>query len=216
MDRGHAARTRQSYDTVAEAYASLTRDAVTEQPVLAAVLGMFAHLSRAAWQSDGPPPVLDIGCGPGHFAGHLDGLGLAVTGIDLSPGMIGIARRDHPGPRYAVGSMTALPCPDAAAIGALVSWSIIHVPDQQLDPVAGELRRVVQPGGIVAVGFHVGDRTNHRTEGYGGLPMDLDVHLRPVEVMSDLLQRHHFHIEATMLLDPGRATPGGVVLARRT
>jgi 2-polyprenyl-3-methyl-5-hydroxy-6-metoxy-1,4-benzoquinol methylase len=38
--------------------------------------------------------VADVGCGPGRITGLLRGLGLDVFGIDLSPAMIELARRD--------------------------------------------------------------------------------------------------------------------------
>ncbi|MFE9404030.1 class I SAM-dependent methyltransferase [Streptomyces sp. NPDC006530] len=49
-----------------------------------------------------------MGCGTGRITAHLRELGLDVFGIDLSPGMVEVARRDHPGLRFDVGSMTDL------------------------------------------------------------------------------------------------------------
>jgi ubiquinone/menaquinone biosynthesis C-methylase UbiE len=205
------ADTQQSYDTVAANYAELVRGSMTTLPVLKSVVVMFAELAR------GPAggAVIDVGCGPGQISAVLQRCGLNVVGIDLSPAMIHIARREHPGPGYAVGSMTDLPCADGSAAGVLLFWSLIHIPDESVGVVLSEVFRVLRPGGVTMIGFHVGDRVNRKTEGYGGLPMQLDVHLRPVEVVADRLRRAGFTVEATMLLDPDRSTPGGVVVARR-
>ena len=54
----------------------------------------------------GGGPVADVGCGPGHVTAHLRDSGLDAFGIDLSPVMIDVARREHPGLRFEVGSMT--------------------------------------------------------------------------------------------------------------
>src|SRR6266511_3740800 len=43
-----------------------------------------------------------------HVTAHLHGLGVDVFGIDLSPAMIDVARRDHPSLHFEVGSMTDL------------------------------------------------------------------------------------------------------------
>ncbi len=51
----------------------------------------------------------DIGCGAGQVTAHLHKLGVDA----LSPGMIATARRDHPGLRFEVGSMTELDLPAA-------------------------------------------------------------------------------------------------------
>ena len=201
--------TRTSYDTVAHNYADLVRGSLEDLPVLRSVLVMFAELVR------GGSPVLDLGCGPGQVSAALQGLGLDIVGLDLSPAMVEIARREHPGPRYEIGSMTDLAHADASAAGALLFWSLIHVPDDSVGTVVAEVFRVLQPGGVVAVGFHVGDRVNRKTQGYGGLPMQVDVHLRPIDAVAGALRAAGFSIEATMLLDPDDQTPGGVVLARR-
>ncbi len=203
------AETRTSYDTVANNYAEFVRGSLDGLPVLRSVLVMFAELVR------GSGPVLDVGCGPGQVTAILQDLGLDTIGIDLSPSMIEIARRDYPGPRYEIGSMTALSHSDESAGGALLFWSLIHIPDDSVSVVLDEVFRVLRPGGVVTVGFHVGDRVNRKTEGYGGLPMQLNVHLRPVEFVSNALREAGFRIEATLLLEPDEVTPGGVVIARR-
>jgi 2-polyprenyl-3-methyl-5-hydroxy-6-metoxy-1,4-benzoquinol methylase len=45
-------------------------------------------------------PVLDLGCGPGHWSALLHALGADVTGVDIVPEFIAHARATHPGPRF--------------------------------------------------------------------------------------------------------------------
>ena len=127
--------------------------------MLRSVLVMFAELVRGG-------RVLDLELlGPGQVTAILQGLGLDMVGLDLSPTMIQIARRDDPGPRYEVGSMTSLKHGDGSADGALLFWSLIHIPDDCVGIVLAEVFRVVRPGGVAMIGFHVGDRVNRKTEG---------------------------------------------------
>jgi ubiquinone/menaquinone biosynthesis C-methylase UbiE len=101
---------------------------------------------------------------------------LDVVGVDLSPGMIEVARRDHPGLDFRVGSMTALDLSDGS-VGAIVSWwSIIHLPRDVVPTAFAEFHRVLAPGGVLLVGFHVGDESTRKTTGYGGHPMNIHVH----------------------------------------
>jgi SAM-dependent methyltransferase len=123
------ADTRTSYDTVAADYAGLVRDALATQPYLRATLDALVNGVRAL----GGGPVADLGCGPGHVTAHLRELGVDAFGIDLSPGMVELARREHPGARFEVGSMTE-PLPGPLA-GALAWWSLIHVPDAEVPAV---------------------------------------------------------------------------------
>src|SRR6476469_4914219 len=50
-----------------------------------------------------------LGCGPGRVAAFLAAKGVEVVGIDLSLGMLEMARRAHPDLRCAVGDLGALP-----------------------------------------------------------------------------------------------------------
>jgi SAM-dependent methyltransferase len=179
-------------------------------PVVRGVLALFAERVRTVGG-----PVVDVGCGPGHVTANLRDLGLDAFGIDLSPEMVRLARRDHPGLRFEVGSMTDLDVPDGSVGGALAWYSTQHVPDDDLPAVAAHLHRVLRPGGVAMLGFHVGDRSTLKTEGYGGHPMRIHVHRRPVERVADWLRDAGFVIEALVLLDPDDDVPGGVVLARR-
>jgi SAM-dependent methyltransferase len=157
---------RTSYDTVSTSYAELVRDGADGEPE------SFDLLAKLA----GDRPVLDVGCGPGRTTGLLAARGLQVVGIDLSPGMIGIARRDHPELDFRVGTMTGLDLPDDEFGGVVSWWSIIHLPRAVVPQAFGEFHRVLAPGGVLLLGFHVGEESTHKTSGYGGHPMDIHVH----------------------------------------
>jgi ubiquinone/menaquinone biosynthesis C-methylase UbiE len=171
------ADTRTSYDTVAASYAELTRHLLDETPVERAVLVLFADLVHA----QGGGLVADVGCGTGRITGHLRTLGVDAFGIDLSPGMIDVARRDHPGVRFDVGSMTDLALADASVAGLVAWYSLIHIPDAEISSVLAHFRRVLRPGGPLLLSFHVGDESRLKTEGYGGHPMKVYVHRRQQE-----------------------------------
>jgi SAM-dependent methyltransferase len=202
--------TRDSYDTVAVAYREFVRGALDREPVMRGVLAMFADLVR-----DAGGPVADLGCGPGHFTAHLRDRGLDAFGVDLSPAMIDIARREHPGLRFEVGSMTDLDLPDASLGGALVWYSLIHVPDDVVPAALADVRRALRPGGVAMFGFHVGDRSATKTQGYGGHPMNVVVHRRPLPRVAGWLRDAGLAVEAEILMDPGCEVPGGALIARR-
>ncbi|WP_459711029.1 class I SAM-dependent DNA methyltransferase [Actinophytocola sp. KF-1] len=204
--------TRTSYDAVAAAYASRLRDSMTERPYMRGMVTLFADLVRAA----GDGPVVDVGCGPGHVTRFLHDLGLDAFGIDLSPGMIEVARDDHPGIRFEVGSMTDLRLPGASVTGLLAWWSLIHVPDDEVPVALAHFHRVVRPGGVVMAGFHSGNGTTHKTNGYGGHAMDVHIHRRPPARMAAWLSQAGFTVEAITTLDPTARVPGAVLIARQS
>ena len=145
--------TRSSYDAVAADYAERFRHELVPRPLDRAMLTAFAEFVQAAAVG----PVADVGCGTGRVTALLAGLGLAVSGIDLSPQMVATARREHPGLRFEVGSMLDLDLPDGALGGVLAWYSTIHVPDGRLPDAFAEFRRVLAPGGYVLLGFQAGD-----------------------------------------------------------
>jgi SAM-dependent methyltransferase len=208
---GWLADTRTSYDTVAASYADQLRDALPGYPHLRAALALFAEMVH----DGGGGPVADAGCGPGQVTAHLRGLGLDAFGIDLSPAMVEVARRDHPGLRFEVGSMTDLDLADASVAGLLAWWSLVHVPDGAMPTVLAEFWRVLRPGGPLLLGFHAGDGSRLKTEGYGGYPMKVVVYRRRPARVRAWLGDAGFTVEAETLLDPEEAVPGAVVFARR-
>jgi SAM-dependent methyltransferase len=208
---GWLADTRTSYDTVATSYADQVRDLLDETPYERSVLVLFSELVQA---TDGGP-VADVGCGPGRITAHLRSLGLDAFGIDLSPAMVEAARREHPGLRFEVGSMTDLDLADASVEGLVAWYSLIHVPDDEVGPVFAHFRRVVRPGGLLLPGFHVGDESRLKTRGYGGHAMKVHVHRRQPAQVSAWLDDAGFTVEAQMTLSSAESPLGGIVFARR-
>jgi SAM-dependent methyltransferase len=208
---GWLADIRTSYDTVAASYAEQVRQTLATAPYLRATLALFADLVRAA----GGGPVADVGCGPGHVTGHLHALGVDAFGIDLSPVMIDLARREHPGLRFEVGSMTDLRLADASAGGLLAFWSLIHVPSHAVPGVFAHFRRVLRRGAPLLLGFHAGDGSRLKIQGYGGHPMNVRVHRRRPERVAGWLREAGFVLEAQTLLDLDHDVPSAVLFARR-
>ncbi|MCC5574599.1 class I SAM-dependent methyltransferase [Microtetraspora sp. AC03309] len=186
--------TADAYDAVADLYADLARDSLDRLPLDRAILAVFAELVRAA----GPRPVAEAGCGPGHMTAHLRNLGLDAFGVDLSPALIDIARKDHPDLRFEVGSMGAFDVADGE-LGGLLSWySVIHIPPPELPPYLAEFRRVLAPGGYLLLGFF---------ESEGGPVLQFDhkvtpAYRWPIDDLADLAREEEFVEVARMLREP--------------
>ena len=202
--------TRTSYDADADGYAEEVRGLLDGNPYLRASLALFAELVGGA----GGGLVADVGCGPGYVTHHLHQLGVDVVGIDLSPEMIAIARRDYPDLRFEVGTMTDLDLADDSLTGVLAFWSVIHVPDHALPTVFAQFRRVLRPGCPLLVGFHVGDETRHTSVGYSGRSIDVDTHRRQPDRVARLLREAGFTIEAQLVMRPDEVVPGAIIIAR--
>ena len=142
-----------AYDAVAALYADQFRDSLDGRPVERGLLAAFAELVCRAPAG----AVVDLGCGPGHIAAHLHGLGLPVLGVDQSAEMLAIGRARYPEVRFARSSITRLGLADGSCRGVLSRSSIIHLPPEQLPSALAEFARVLVPGGWLLLTFSVTD-----------------------------------------------------------
>jgi len=158
---------RESYDSVARTYAAHLASELSGKPLDRHLLNRFAEEVR------GRGLVADLGCGPGHVARYLHDQGVTMIGIDLSPQMIEEARRLNPGLEFKVGDMRKLSLPDASFVGVIAFYSIVHLAPDELPAIMAELRRVLMPGGLILVAFHIGRDVVHVDELFGE-PVNLD------------------------------------------
>ena len=201
--------TRATYDAVARDYARIVTGLDAEGPLDRAMLADFAD------RVDGP--VADVGCGTGRLTAYLAGLGIDVVGIDLSPGMIEVARQTYPTLRLEVGSMTALDLADGAVAGVLAWYSIIHTPLGGLPAVMSELHRVLTPGGHLLLGFQAGhDEHRAMTHAYGH-EVSCDAWLHAPDTVTGILAAAGLVVEARLVREPTghERRPQASLLARR-
>ncbi|GGK47827.1 class I SAM-dependent methyltransferase [Nocardia camponoti] len=102
-------------------------------------------------------PVLDLGCGPGHFTKVLVDAGLDARGIDLVDTFVAHAQATYPDVAYTQGTLHALPHESASVAGALAWYSLIHEPPETLPLIVGEIARVLRPSAPLVVGFFDGE-----------------------------------------------------------
>ncbi|MFI6928510.1 class I SAM-dependent DNA methyltransferase [Nonomuraea spiralis] len=186
--------TADAYDAVADIYADFVRGSLDRLPLDRAIVAVFAELVRGGE----PLPVVEAGCGPGYMTAHLRDLGLDAFGVDLSPALVDIARRDFPALRFVVGSMGAFDVGDGE-LGGLLSWySLIHIPPPELPPYFAEFRRVLASGGHLLFGFF---------ESEGGPVVQFDhkvtpAYRWPIDDLADMARKEGFVEVARMLREP--------------
>ena len=179
-----------SYNTAAADYHAILRDYHRQDPFEQGALDYFAQLVEGG-------PVGDLGCGTGRITTYLAGRGLDVFGVDLTPGMIEVARREYPELRFEVGSLFDLDLKDGELAGALAWYSLVHTPREDLPAVFAELYRVLRPGGYLVHGFKVGGGSRHLSNAYGH-DLDLEVYSYDPADVAGLLAGAGFAEVATL------------------
>jgi demethylmenaquinone methyltransferase/2-methoxy-6-polyprenyl-1,4-benzoquinol methylase len=93
--------------------------------------------------------VLDVGCGTGDLAIAARDAGGRVTGIDFAERMLERARRKAPDIDWVEGDALALPFADAEFDAVVTAFTLRNL--EAIEDGLGEMRRVLRPGGRLAV-----------------------------------------------------------------
>ena len=184
------------YDAVARAYDAQIGDELDGKPLDRALLEGFVELSGAG-------TIGDVGCGPGHVTRYLAARHPDVIGVDVSAGMIAVARQRAPELAFVVGSMLQLPVADGSWAGVLAMYSVIHLVPTERVGVWKEFARSLRPRGWLLVSFHVDSakyaagQADHLTSWFGE-SVDLDGYfLDPAEIAAEV-QAAGFEVMATL------------------
>jgi SAM-dependent methyltransferase len=127
------------------------------------------------WATAVDGPVLDAGCGPGHWSGFLHDLGVAVEGVDATPRFVEHARRTWPGVEFRLGDLRRLDLADGS-LGGVLSWfSVIHTDPEEVPGILAAFAGTLHPGGGLLLGFFSDDRLrpfDHRVVTAWAWPVD--------------------------------------------
>ncbi|MFH1982960.1 MAG: class I SAM-dependent methyltransferase [Pseudomonadota bacterium] len=139
-------RAVEKYDKIAEKYAEKTANS-----------GSPDDIQKFIEYLPVMPKILDVGCSAGRDCVSFRDLGASIVGVDLSAGLIEIAREKQPEIEFINADARLLPLPDADFDGV---WAhgLIHEMDRSDMLVAlQEMKRVLKPGGILYVRTKMGE-----------------------------------------------------------
>ncbi len=162
-----------------------------------------------AWARTVSGPVVDAGCGPGHWTDHLRRLRLTVRGIDPVPAFVAHARTTYPAARFDLGDMEDLP--SDAELGGILSWfSTIHYAPGDIHRPLTAFARALRPGGTLVLGFFsaaVVEPFDHAV---------VRAHRWPPQELRARLEAAGFCVRQTSLRHvPGERPVGALVCERR-
>jgi ubiquinone/menaquinone biosynthesis C-methylase UbiE len=149
-------QTQNAYDQIVQEFAGRNHTSLNGN-LLALAQKLVQHVGKNG-------RIIEIGCGTGRDIAFFESQGIAVTGLDLSAGMLGFARQQVRG-GLALMNMCRLGFRSAYFEGAWSCASLLHVPKREAPGALQEMQRVLKPGGMLILSMQEGD-TERWEEGY--------------------------------------------------
>jgi len=186
---------RADYDRIAPDYARKIYSELQHKPFDRDLLTRFANAVR------GHGKICDMGTGPGHVARYLRDAGADVFGLDLSPQMLEQARRLSPDISFREGNMLAVDLEDASLAGITAFYAIANIPAESLPIIFGEMQRVLKPGGMLLLSFHIGDDVI-RPQSLWSNPVSMDFYQQQPTRIRQLLSEAGFTVDEILEREP--------------
>ena len=175
---------RESFDGIAEAYATAFVDELEGKPFDRGVLDELVAGTRPGG------PALDLGCGAG---GHI-GRYLADRGL-------GIARRLNPSMSFVVADVRDLPFPDASVAAITAFYCLIYGTEDDVVAALSECRRVLEPDGRLLAAVHGGEGSE-RWDDFRGRPIDVTVRYTSVDRMREMAEGAGLIVDDVVAREP--------------
>lgn len=132
---------QQRHDTLATSYHAF----------FTAVTGRAIEPFLRAVQAEPNTKLLDVATGPGSLVAEAARQGLRCAGVDLSSGMIELARSSNPDIDFRVADVEHLPFADASFDAVVCNFGIGHFPYPEA--ALAECLRMLRKGGRIALSW---------------------------------------------------------------
>jgi ubiquinone/menaquinone biosynthesis C-methylase UbiE len=181
-----------TYNATAESYAATRIDELSKKHLDRLLLKEFAGLNKDLGT------CADFGCGPGQTTKFLFDAGVKdIIGVDISPGMVNVARGIFPSIRFETGDLLALPHNANYFASAIAFYAIVHFDYDQISKAFKEVNRVLKKGAHFLFSFHVGEETVHFDKA-NDIDVDIDLHFLQTNRILELLRDNKFRIIDTI------------------
>ena len=144
-----------AYKALAKKYHNSFKDEMDQKPYDRQILDQFSKSIKP--EGD----ICDAGCGPsGHIGKYLQKKGYKITGIDIFPECIEIAKSYEKDISFHCMDMMDTDFESEKFDGIISFYSIIHTPKNEIEHIIREFYRLLKPGGslllVVKKGHHEG------------------------------------------------------------
>ncbi|MEP7264770.1 MAG: methyltransferase domain-containing protein [Bacteroidota bacterium] len=176
------------YNKTAISYAEKYIDELKDKHLDIILLKTFAEKNRYKGK------MIDLGCGPGQTSRFLADCGITeITGVDISPIMIEVAKKINPSLQFETADMLKLQYDDKSFSSAIAFYSIVHFDYDQLKTAFTEIKRILKNDSQFLFSFHIGDTIVH-LDNFLEMNVDIDFYFFDVDRIINILNETGFKI----------------------
>lgn len=139
--------------------------------------------------------ILDCGCGPGQDSEVFAKLGFNVTGIDITPEFVKMAKRRVPKANFMQMDMREISLPVDTFDGVWVSFSLLHIHQADVPQVLSNLKKIMKAHGKIMIALHRGPKTDWVTANISGINHNCEVQEWIQSDFERIIQENGFKIE---------------------
>lgn len=139
--------------------------------------------------------ILDVGCGVGKDCKYVEQKGFEAIGIDLSEGMLEIAKEKYPNGKFKIMDMTDISYPDNSFDGIISNCSLFHIPTELLPKTLESLKRVLKPNGKLLLILQEGNEEETMVEEPYRPGVYIYMNYFSAENITKLLKEHNFKVD---------------------
>jgi len=173
------------YDQLAEEYALHYESGHPDKPLWDKFLKHVKKGSR----------LLDLGCGTGSTADYFFQRGMKVEGVDLSSGMIAVAKRRFPKIVFRRGDIRKWKSPSGRFDAVWAGYSLFHMPRNDFETVVAKIRRLLAQGGVFGLTMQEGSGESELPDPF--VPGKAMLVCRySLEQLRNILEANHFRLLA--------------------
>src|SRR5215469_15472652 len=162
------------------------------------------------------PKILDLGCGTGlPVDKYLADRGAQLTGIDISPKHVALAKGNLPAASYREGDILHAVLPEGDFDGVVSLYAIFHIPRSEHADLFVRINRLLKPNGLLLATLGTSDLAYGEEASWAGARMAWSSH--DAETYKRLLTGARFDIiESAFEGQPGDGEYHFWVLARKS
>jgi ubiquinone/menaquinone biosynthesis C-methylase UbiE len=135
---------------VEEGYNKIARQYHSERHQFESII----ELKKLTQLLDPGAEVLDVGCGAGvPVTKFLVDEGFSVTGIDISDGMLKLAKKHVPKCKFLKADMSEMDFPENSFDGIVSFYAVIHLPREKHADLFKNFYKFLKPGGVMLIGL---------------------------------------------------------------